>query len=548
MALNCTSAGGERSRPAGATKSTMLPAPDQLYQALASRDRRFEGSFVAGITSTGIYCRPGCPAKLPRPENVRFYQCGAAAEEAGFRACLRCRPDRSPLLPASAGTSATVTRALQLLAQDGAGQGLGPLCEKLGVGPRHLRRLFLQHLGASPQAVLRSQRLRFARALLEESDLPMAELSLAAGFGSLRRFNAEVKRAFQATPGALRKRARGSATKRLHVAADRTAAKASEPRGSARSAGALPPPVELHVAFAPPFDWGALHGFLAARCLPGVESATGGGYARTVLLPGEDGPAPALLQVSRDPRRSALRVSVGPVAPRALPLVAASVQRMFGCGQQPLLVAAHLARDPLLAPVLARHPGLRVPGAWDPFELAVRAVLGQQVSVKGAATLARRLCEAHGAPLPEALRARAAERGLLLERLFPTARALAEAGALRLREIGLPGARAAALHGVALAVHEGRLDFGALAARGLDEAIAALVALPGVGPWTAHYLALRALGEPDAFPHGDLGLLRALRRQRPKATIGDLHARAQAWRPFRATATIALWLADSEGA
>ena len=523
----------------------MLPAPDQLYQALASRDRRFEGSFVAGITSTGIYCRPGCPAKLPRPENVRFYQCGAAAEEAGFRACLRCRPDRSPLLPAAAGTSATVTRALHLLAQDGAGQGLGPLCEKLGVGPRHLRRLFLQHLGASPQAVLRSQRLRFARALLEESDLPMAELSLAAGFGSLRRFNAEVKRAFQSTPGALRGKARGSAALRSPVAPGRAALAGTRALQSGPSA--VPPPVELSVSFAAPFDWAALHGFLAARCLAGVECADGASYARTVLLPGEDGPAPAILRVSRDRRRPALRVSVGPVAPRALPLVAANVQRMFGCGQQPARVAAHLAKDPLLGPVLARHPGLRVPGGWDPFELAVRAVLGQQVSVKGAATLARRLCEAHGAPLPEALRARAAESGLGLERLFPTARALAAAGALRLREIGLPGARAAALHGVAAAVHEGRLDFGALASRGLDEAVAALVELPGLGAWTAHYLALRALGEPDAFPHGDLGLLRALRRERPKATIRDLHARAEEWRPFRATATIALWLADSEG-
>jgi AraC family transcriptional regulator of adaptative response / DNA-3-methyladenine glycosylase II len=495
----------------------MLLEPDLLYRALQSRDRRFEGSFIAAITTTGVYCRPGCPARMPRPENVRFFACGAAAEEAGFRACLRCRPDRSVLLPAAAGTSATVTRALQLFSQGAADQGLLALCDRLGVGQRHLRRLFLRHLGTSPQAVLRSQRLHSARALIEESDLPMAELALAAGYGSVRRFNAEVKRTFRRTPLELRTRARSGSR--------------------ALGDGA---PLTLEVRYQEPLEWEPLLAFFASRAIDGVEHVHGGTYARTVLLEGEKGPQPTWLSVIRVPGRPALRVSCGLFAPRAALALAAGVRRMFGCQAQPGRASAQLQQDPLLGPVLRSRPGLRVPGAWDPFELSVRALLGQQVSVRGAATLAARLVAQLGEPLlgPQLPAADG------LARLFPTPRAMAEAGPARLQALGLTSARARALHGLADAVASERLRFDRLAARGLDDAVAELCALDGFGPWTAHYVALRALGEPDAFPPGDLGLLRALRREQPEATARDLQQRAEGWRPFRATAAIALWLAD----
>jgi AraC family transcriptional regulator of adaptative response / DNA-3-methyladenine glycosylase II len=298
------------------------------------------------------------------------------------------------------------------------------------------------------------------------------------------------------------------------------------------------------VPFAPPLDLTALLGFFAARAIPGVESVTAGRYLRTVRLPGVADPA--LLLVERAPRASALLVRCEPLPARSRAFVVDSATRLFRAVADPAAEARLLARDPLLAPVLARHAGLRVPGAWDPFEVAVRAVLGQQVSVAGAATLARRLAERFGEPLPARLAARAAESGHALLRLFPTAHALAAAGPDAVRAIGLPGARARSLHGLAQAVAEGRLDFAKLSKLPLEDAVAALDALPGIGPWTAHYLALRALPHPDAFPEGDLVLLKALRRAHPEATMASLKQRAEQWRPHRALATIALWLGETE--
>jgi AraC family transcriptional regulator of adaptative response / DNA-3-methyladenine glycosylase II len=322
----------------------------------------------------------------------------------------------------------------------------------------------------------------------------------------------------------------------------------SRPNGSApapraprvRSGAAAP----LRVPFTPPLDLAALLGFFAVRAIPGVESVTGGCYVRTVRLPGVT--APALLSVARAPRAHALLVRCEPLPARSRAFVAASVNRLFRAVADPTAEARLLSRDPLLAPVLSRHAGLRVPGAWDPFEVAVRAILGQQVSVAGAATLARRLAERFGEPLPARLAARAAAEGHALVRLFPTAHALAAAGPEAVRAIGLPGARARSLHGLAQTVAEGRLDLARLQALPLGEAVAALDALPGIGPWTAHYLALRALPHTDAFPEGDLVLLKALRRAHPEATMGDLLQRAERWRPHRALATIALWVGETE--
>jgi len=496
---------------------TLVADHAQLYRALRSRDRRFEGSFIAGITSTRIYCRPGCPAKTPRAENVRFFACAAAAEESGFRACLRCRPDASALLPAAAGSSATVARALALFAQGTNEGGLAALCDKLGVGERHLRRLFLQHLGASPHAVLRTQRLQFARSLLEQTSLPMTEVALASGYRSTRRFNAEIQQAFHAPPSALRQGPRSRKSASRAAASDR---------------------LELRIPFAPPLDWAALLKFFAARAIEGVESVQGQRYARSVRLPGTT--APQILEVELAPERDALLVCTALSPALGLPALVAGVRRMFGCGVAPATVAEHLRRDPLLARALAKHPGLRVPGAWDPFELAVRALLGQQISVRAAQTLAGRLVRAFGEPLAGAPAAGNPTH------LFPAPRAIAEAGALALAKLGILPARAAALGALASAVDSGALDFETLRYRPLDEACAALESLRGFGPWSAHYIAMRALGEPDAFPLRDLGLLRALRRENPEATFTDLRERAEHWRPFRATAAIALWLLDGE--
>ena len=300
----------------------------------------------------------------------------------------------------------------------------------------------------------------------------------------------------------------------------------------------------LRVPFTPPLDLGALLRFFAARAIPGVESVTAEGYVRSVRLPGEADPS--LLSVERAPRAAALLVRCEPLPAGSRAFVIDSVARLFRAVADPAAEARLLGRDPLLAPVLSRHAGLRVPGAWDPFEVAVRAILGQQVTVAGAATLARRLAERFGEPLPARLAASAARSGHPLLRLFPTAQAVAAAGADAVHAIGLPGARARSLHGLAQTVAEGRLDFAKVSKLPLEEAVAALDALPGIGPWTAHYLALRALPHPDAFPEGDLVLLKALRRAHPEATMGQLKERAERWRPHRALATIALWVGEAE--
>ena len=492
----------------------------RLFRAMQSRDRRFEGSFIAGIRTTGIYCRPGCSAKMPLAKNVRFFACAAAAEEAGFRPCLRCRPDTSALLPAAAGSSATVSRALHLISTQMGEIGLAELCTKLGVGERHLRRLFVQHLGASPHAVLRSQRLRFARTLLEQTRLPMTEVALASGFGSTRRFNAELRRTFQASPTMLRKAAPCAARSDL---------------------------LELQIPYAPPLDWQALLSFFRTRAIDGVEIVGERSYSRSVRLPGSTGAQ--IIEVEQAGRGHALLVRTTLTSARALPALVAGVRRMFGCDVQSHAVTEHLSRDPLLARALEKHPGLRVPGAWDPFELAVRALLGQQISVRAAQTLTGRLVRALGEPIvpspPDPVASTDRPRTEPTH-LFPAQGAVARTSPAALAKLGLMPARALALHELARAVDSGSLDFESLRLRSLDDASAALESLVGFGPWSAHYIAMRALSEPDAFPLRDLGLLRAIRREKSDATFADLRARAEAWRPFRATAAIALWLLDGE--
>lgn len=483
---------------------------ESCLAAFLGRDRRFAGRFYAGVTTTGVYCRPGCPARLPKPRNVLFFACAAAAEEAGFRACRRCRPETAPGTPAWTGTSATVARALrQIEAGRADGAPVGALAARLGVGERQLRRLFAGHLGASPVAVARTRRLHFARRLLDDTSLRMSDVALAAGFSSVRRFNEAMRAAFGAAPTALR-------------------------RASSPSPGV--PGITLRLSFRPPFDGDALVSFLAARAVPGVEAVSAGIYRRTAELGGAAG----LVEAVVDDGRGALLLRLSGFPPAVALEAARRAGRLLDLDADPAAIAAHLGSDPLLAPLLARRPGLRVPGAWDPFETSVRTILGQQVSVRAARTLAARLVTRFGRPLPPGL----AKEGLT--HLFPRAEDLAQAD---VGSIGLPARRGETIRTLAREVALGRIDLGPAAS--LEEAEGRLAGIAGIGPWTARLIALRALGEPDALPAGDLGLRKALASGGgPLPSAADVEARARAWRPWRSYALIHLWteLANREDA
>jgi AraC family transcriptional regulator of adaptative response / DNA-3-methyladenine glycosylase II len=484
----------------------MLPDAESLYRAVQSRDRRFQGRFVLGVTSTGIYCRPGCPARTPKRSNVRFFLSPAAAEVQGFRACLRCRPDAALAQAAAHGTGASVSRALRLISAGALeASGVDGLAAQLGLTSRHLRRLFDKHLGASPIEVAQTQRAHFARKLLEETALPMAQVALGSGYASLRRFNEAIRKSFGRTPTELRR------------------------AGSARAEGEGA--LVLKLPFRPPFDWDSLIAFLAPRAIPGVEEATPEAYRRTAVVDGK----PALLEVRPEPGQSFLSLRLqsaspaGLLAPAGLLSTVERVRRLFDLEADPSRIGAHLEKDPALKPLVTARPGLRVPGAWDPFELSVRAILGQQVTVKGATTLAARLVERFGTPLPSPSGG--------LTHLFPPAARLASA---ELAGLGLPKARAGAIRALADATEDAARGLWAPAA--LEDAVERLCALPGIGPWTAQYIAMRALGEPDAFPEGDLGLRRAL-----GVEAAELVARSERWRPWRAYAAMHLWMRGPEG-
>ncbi len=476
-------------------------------RARRARDPRFDGRFFVGVLTTKVYCRPICPVALPKAENVRFYPSAAAASEAGFRPCLRCRPEATPGSPAWRGSAATVTRALRLI-DDGALDrgGVDALAERLGVGSRHLARLFNEHLGASPVAVAQTRRLHFAKQLIDETDLPMTQVAMSAGFGSLRRFNTLFRTTYGKSPSALRGR-----------------------RGEAEDV------LTLRLSYRPPLDFGAMLGFLASHGVPAIEQVSGLSYRRTVEVGGEA----CAIEVRWPPgqrrgraagdasgaRRAHLELRLPVAAAGALADVAARARATFDLDANPAFVAEHLAGDARLRGFVRAHAGkLRVPGAWDRFEMAVRAILGQGVSVAAARTFTRRLVERYGRRVALGVPG--------LTHLFPDAGRLARA---RVERIGITGARAAAIRALARAVASGELDLGS--AQSSD-----LLALPGVGPWTAQYVALRALGEPDAFPAGDLVLRRAMRDGAGRApSIAALEQLSQRWRPWRGYAAMALW-------
>jgi len=471
----------------------------RCFSAYHSRDARFDGRFFVGVRTTRIYCRPICPAPRPRAHNVRFFGCAAAAEEAGFRPCRRCRPDTAPGTPAWAGTSATVARALRLIEAGALDQtGVEALAARLGVGERHLRRLFLRHVGAAPLAVARTRRAHFARRLIDETRLPMIEVAGAAGFGSVRQFNDAIRATFGRTPTQLR--ARG-------------------PRGAAGD------DISLRLPFRPPLDWRGLMRYLAPRAIPGVETVAGAIYSRSLALATSQG----VITVEPDGDGRHLKLRARLTSPAVLHDVVTRVRRVFDLDADPLTIVRWLRRDNRLRHAARLTAGLRVPGAWDGFELAVRAVLGQQVSVAAATTLAGRLVQAYGRRLTH-------DGSPEVSHLFPEPRTLADAD---LEGLGLTARRREAVRAVARAVCDGQVRLEPHA--DVETTLVRLQGLPGWGAWTARYVALRALGEPDAFPSSDLGLRRALAPAGRPASARDVEAWSQPWRPWRAYAAVALW-------
>jgi AraC family transcriptional regulator of adaptative response / DNA-3-methyladenine glycosylase II len=469
-------------------------------RARLTRDARFDGKFFIGVFTSGVYCRSICPAPHAKEKNVRYFPTAAAAAEAGFRPCLRCRPECSPGTPAWLGTPNTVSRALRLISESGLEEGgVEALAERLGVGSRHLRRLFLQHLGATPSAVAKTRQMHFAKKLIDETNLRMSEIALASGFGCVRRFNAGIRKVYHRTPTQIRRLAR-----------QRTL----QPENH----------YLFRLRFRPPYDWKGMLAFLARRATPGVEAVVDGTYRRTISLNGSDG----CFEVSLDEGSNVLVVRLQFGDPRSFFFITERIRTMFDLNADWAAIVRNLRTDPVLATQVDSGPGLRVPGCWNGFELATRAILGQQITVKGATVLAGRMASNFGKPFSS---------GNGLTHLFPTPAALADA---KLTRIGLTGARAETIRALARAVCDGRISFESVVDS--DALLKQLCEVPGIGKWTAQYVAMRALGEPDAFPSGDLGLLHAM----ALGSSRELERHAEAWRPWRAYAAMYLWRIASQ--
>jgi len=476
------------------------------YRAMESRDQRFDGRFVVAVTSTGVYCRPSCPSRTPRRQNVRFFRLPAAAEAGGFRACRRCRPDVAPSSPEWNVRGDLAARAVRLI-EGGAvdRDGVAGLARRLAVSERHLHRQLVAEVGVGPQLLAISRRAQVARMLVETSGLALADVAFAAGYASVRQFNDGMRAAFGCPPGELRR------------------------------AGSAEGPLELRLRYRPPLPVAPLLSWLAARALPGVETVEDRRYRRTMRLPyGTGHVAVEFAPVRAGDRWGAATVRLSLADLRD---VSAAVQRcreIFDLDTDPELITDALSCDPVLGTLVQAEPGLRVPGCADGFELAVRAVLGQQVSLAAARTFGERLVRRFGEPFSTG--------DARLTHLFPTPEALAEA---ELETIGLTGRRAVTLRALARAVQAD----GLVLDRGADreQCVAALLALPGIGPWTAGYIAMHALGDPDVFLPDDLGLRSAARGLGIAADPAGLTARAQRWRPWRSYAAMRLGTTHEKG-
>ena len=477
----------------------MIDDFERCFRAVASRDARFDGWFVVGVTSTGIYCRPSCPAMLPKREHVRVYATSAAAQTEGFRACKRCRPDASPGSPEWNVRADLTGRAMRLIA-DGVvdRDGVAGLAGRLGYSERHLHRQLVAEVGAGPLALARAQRAQTARTLIETTDLPFGEVAFGAGFASVRQFNDTVRQVFASTPSDLRRRRNGR---------------------SRSTAGTL----QLRLPYREPFAAASVLTFLGSRAIAGVESFDGETYRRVLRLPH----GPGIVALAPGAERS-VRCLLRLADVRDLQLAVQRCRQLLDLDADPVAIAELLAADPLLAPLVAREPGRRVPGCASGDELAVRAVLGQQVSVKGARTLAARIVAACGEPLPVADGS--------LTHAFPTPAALAE---IDPDVLAMPQSRRRTVLALAAALASGALDLDRGSSR--SEARAGLRSIVGIGPWTIAYIEMRALGDPDAFLSSDLGVRHAVEALGLPGDPTSVERRSQPWRPWRAYATQHLW-------
>mgnify|MGYP005635418943 CR=1 FL=1 len=467
----------------------------QFEQALYARDSRFDGRFFIGVKTTGIYCRPVCPVKQPKIKNVLFFNTAAAAAEAGLRPCLRCRPESSPGTPAWMGTSTTVKRALQLISEGALDENsVEQLSDRLGVTTRHLSRLFTQHLGASPLAVAQTRRLHFAKKLIDETRLNMTEVALSAGYKSVRRFNDHIKQVYDRTPSDLRRDVRPNVGESGFV---------------------------LRLGYRKPFDFSALLSFLQVRAIPGVELVDDTSYSRTIEI--DD--VVSGIRVTEAEGAPVLLLAVDGENPSHLFQISHRIRKLFDLDADPMAVNQVLARDSDLKPLILSAPGQRVPGSWSPFEIAVRAIVGQQVSVKGATTVMGRIASTYG---------RQTTYGLC----FPSAEALSKLDASTL---SMPRARAEAIKEMSRLVAVGEIRFESDVTT--EALIEQLMSIKGIGPWTAQYISMRALGDPDAFLDGDLVLLKVAANLLAIESARELMDRAEQWRPWRAYAGMHLWRA-----
>ncbi|GGU24172.1 AlkA N-terminal domain-containing protein [Streptomyces lavendofoliae] len=504
---------------------------ERCVRAVRSKDARFDGWFFTAVLTTRIYCRPSCPVVPPKPENMVFYPSAAACQQAGFRACKRCRPDTSPGSPEWNARADAVARAMRLI-RDGVvdREGVPGLAARLGYSTRQIERQLLAELGAGPLALARAQRAQTARLLIETTGLPLADVAFAAGFASVRTFNDTVREVFALSPSELRARAArvtGGDTGAGATGPGRTrgAGGTGDGRGAGRAPG-TPGVIALRLPYRSPLNPDNLFGHLAATAVPGVEEWRDGAYRRTLALPHGHG----IVALTPRPDHIACRLSL--TDPRDLTLAISRCRWLLDLDADPVAVDDQLRTDPLLAPLIDKAPGRRVPRTVDAAEFAVRAVLGQQVSTAAARTHAARLVTAHGTPVDDP------EGGLT--HLFPDPEALA---ALDSEALALPRSRRTTLTTLIGALAGGSLRLGP--GSDWDEARARLAALPGFGPWTVEVIAMRALGDPDAFLPTDLGVRRAAAGLGLPSTPAALTARAAAWRPWRAYAVQYLWATDT---
>ena len=482
---------------------------DVRYRVLQSRDARFDGKFFAAVVTTGVYCRPICSVKTPLRKNVRFFPCAATAEAAGFRPCKRCRPEAAPGTPAWNGTESSVSRGIRLInAGFLEGRSIDDLAATLSITARQLRRLFVRHVGVPPKTLDVKRRTHFASALLSQTSLSVTAVAYESGFASVRQFNDTFRRSFGVAPSDVRR--------------------ASAAPGQRR---ARDPETQLRLSYRPPFDWSGLMRFFAARAIEGIEVVTETEYRRSFSLGAGETAAGGLVSITNDAARNAIVVRIG-APPARLLTIAAKVRAMFDLSADPAMIVEHLRADPRIRPLVTLVPGLRIPAFWDSFETAVRAVVGQQISVEAAVRLLGEITRRCGAPI-----ARPADGRIV--RLFPTPAQLAAA---KLDDLGMPAVRKRTLKHLAGAWLDADAPVGGYPpADGLPEWIRQI---PGIGPWTAQYVALRGFGEPDAFPASDVALRAAVGRllgREGHATPAEVLELSRKWRPWRGYAAQLLW-------